>query len=122
MELLLERLVGHLTFLAVYLGAGAPEPGQSLDITRRGLSWCVAAIFGLYGLLLASWAHRTVQPPTTGAAGGRWRRIAPIAMVFVAYSLVDHIDQADAAAWWRVLLPGWCSDSTSARSSAGRWA
>ena len=69
--LLLERLVG-LTFLAVYLGAGALyEPGQSLDITRRGLSWCVAAIFGLYGLLLASWAHGTVQQADNGAAGGR---------------------------------------------------
>ncbi len=94
--LLLERLVGHLTFLAVYLGAGALASVVSLSTSLTEVSaGASAAVFGLYGLLLASWAHGTVQHATTTVRLAAVRRIAPIAMVFVAYSLLtDHIDQA----------------------------
>ena len=93
--LLLERLVGHLTFLAVYLGAGALASLVSLSTSLTEVSAGASpAVFGLYGLLLASWAHGTVQQATTTVRLAAVRRIAPIAMVFVGYSLLtDHIDQ-----------------------------
>ena len=94
--LLLERLVGHLTFLAVYIGAGALASLVSLSTSLTEVSaGSSAAVFGLYGLLLASWAYGTVQQATTTVRLAAVRRMAPIAAVFVAYSLLtDHIDQA----------------------------
>jgi len=94
--LLLERLVGHLTFLAVYVGAGALANLVSLSTSLTHVSTgASAAVFGLYGLLLASWAYGTVQQATTTVRLAAVKRIAPIALVFASYHfLTDHLGQA----------------------------
>lgn len=70
--LILERLVGHITFAAVYVAAGVLASLVSLsDYPMAVSAGASGAIFGLYGLLLASsaWAaiHRApaerVEPP-----------------------------------------------------------
>ena len=93
--LLLERLVGHLTFLAVYVGAGALANLVSLSTSLTQVSsGASAAVFGLYGLLLASWAYGTVQQATTTVRLAAVKRIAPMALVFASYSvLTDHMGQ-----------------------------
>jgi membrane associated rhomboid family serine protease len=66
--LILERLVGHMTFAAVYVAAGVLASLVSLSDYPMGVSaGGSGAIFGLYGLLLASSAwtaiHRAPAPP-----------------------------------------------------------
>ncbi len=66
--LILERLVGHITFAAVYVAAGVLASLVSLsDYPMAVSAGASGAIFGLYGLLLASsaWAavHRAPAEP-----------------------------------------------------------
>ena len=62
--LILERLVGHVTFAAVYLAAGLLASIVSLSDYPMGISsGASGAIFGLYGLLLASSAWTAVLRP-----------------------------------------------------------
>jgi membrane associated rhomboid family serine protease len=61
---ILERLVGHVTFAAVYLAAGLLASIVSLSDYPMGISsGASGAIFGLYGLLLASSAWTVVSRP-----------------------------------------------------------
>ena len=63
--LILERLVGHVTFAAVYVAAGVLASIVSLsDYPMAISSGASGAIFGLYGLLLASsaWTRRPSRP------------------------------------------------------------
>ena len=80
--LILERLVGHITFAAVYVAAGVLASLVSLsDYPMAVSAGASGAIFGLYGLLLASsaWAaiHRAPaeaaqpQPVALGTFGFR---------------------------------------------------
>lgn len=66
--LILERLVGHTTFAAVYIAAGVLASIVSLsDYPMAVSTGASGAIFGLYGLLLASSAwtaiHRAPETP-----------------------------------------------------------
>jgi membrane associated rhomboid family serine protease len=66
--LILERLVGHITFAAVYVAAGVLASLVSLsDYPMAVSAGASGAIFGLYGLLLATsaWAaiHRAPAEP-----------------------------------------------------------
>ncbi len=64
--LILERLVGHATFAAVYFAAGLLASLVSLSDYPMGISsGASGAIFGLYGLLLASSAWTAVTRPAT---------------------------------------------------------
>jgi membrane associated rhomboid family serine protease len=80
--LILERLVGHVTFAAVFLAAGVLASIVSLsDYPMLVSSGASGGIFGLYGLLIASsaWStlHRApsrqpeVEPVSTGTFGFR---------------------------------------------------
>ena len=80
--LILERLVGHVTFAAVYFAAGVLASLVSLsDFPMAVTSGASGAIFGLYGLLVASsaWtavhrgpaARREPEPTTIGTFGFR---------------------------------------------------
>jgi len=65
--LILERLVGHITFAAVYLAAGVLASLVTLSDYPMAVSvGASGAIFGLYGLLLASsaWTALNRTPAT----------------------------------------------------------
>jgi membrane associated rhomboid family serine protease len=86
--LILERLVGSLTFAAVYVAAGVFASLVSLSIYPMGVSaGASGAIFGLYGLLLASsiWGllHRSEVTIPLAAV----KRLAPAAVVFILFNL-----------------------------------
>jgi membrane associated rhomboid family serine protease len=87
---LLERLVGRLAFAAVYVAAGVLASLVSLSINPMAVSaGASGAIFGLYGLLLASsiWAmlHRSsVTIPLMAV-----KRLAPAAVVFILYHVAN---------------------------------
>jgi membrane associated rhomboid family serine protease len=60
--LILERLVGHITFAAVYLAAGLLASLVTVSDYPLAISTgSSGAIFGLYGLLLASTAWTAIQ-------------------------------------------------------------
>jgi rhomboid protease GluP len=86
----LERLVGPLTFLAVYFGAGVLGGLVSLSTSMTSVTvGPSAAIFGLYGLLVALWAHGAAQRATTTVRLETAKRLAPLAGLFVVFSLAD---------------------------------
>jgi membrane associated rhomboid family serine protease len=86
--LILERLVGPLTFAAMYVAAGVFAGLVSLSTHPIAVSiGASGAIFGLYGLLLASsiWSalpRSSVTIPLTTV-----KRLGPAAAVFVLYHL-----------------------------------
>ena len=68
--LILERLVGHVTFAAVYVAAGVLASIVSLSDYPMAISGGASgAIFGLYGLLLASSAWTAVHRAPPAARG-----------------------------------------------------
>ena len=70
--LILERLVGHITFGAVYVAAGVLASLVSLSDYPLAVSvGASGAIFGLYGLLLASTAWTAINRPSVPAAEGK---------------------------------------------------
>lgn len=86
----LERLVGHFTFLAVYVAAAAfggvvGLASSSVAVVAGG----GAAIFGLYGLLLATWTWGVLQHATTTIRLRSIMRLAPPALIFVLYHSGD---------------------------------
>ena len=67
--LILERLVGHVTFAAVYFAAGILASLVSLSDYPMATSYGASgAIFGLYGLLVASFAWTAVTRPRAAAS------------------------------------------------------
>ena len=88
--LILERLVGRLAFATVYVTAGILASLVSLSAHPVAVSvGASGAIFGLYGLLLASsiWGmlHRSaVTIPLHDV-----KRLGPAAAVFILYSVVN---------------------------------
>ncbi len=67
--LILERLVGHVTFAAVYFAAGILASLVSLSDYPMATSYGASgAIFGLYGLLVASFAWTAVTRPRPAAS------------------------------------------------------
>jgi membrane associated rhomboid family serine protease len=102
----LERLVGRLAFIAVYLSAGIFAGLVNLSSHPVGLSVGVSgAIFGLYGLLLAALFFQTFQrrrgdlePDAQGRAGPRvtipllsMMKLGIGAAVFLAYSALSGL-------------------------------
>ena len=87
---ILERLVGRLTFAAVYVAAGLFASLISLSDHPMAVAFgASAAIFGLYGLLVASaiWSmlpRSSVTIPLTSAI-----RLALVALVFLVYNMAN---------------------------------
>jgi membrane associated rhomboid family serine protease len=84
--LVLERLVGSFAFAAIYLasavlGGVAALASSPVDVVAGGSP----AIFGLYGLLIASWTWGTVQRATTTVRLRTVARLAPGATAFILY-------------------------------------
>jgi membrane associated rhomboid family serine protease len=67
--LVLERLVGHITFAGVYVAAGVLASLVSLSDYPMATSFGASGgIFGLYGLLVASAAWSAIHQPKSAAA------------------------------------------------------
>jgi membrane associated rhomboid family serine protease len=125
--LILERLVGRLIVIAVFLTAGVFASLVNLFTHPLGMSiGASGAIFGLYGLLLASsiWAMRhrsTVTLPPKAVT-----RLVPAAAVFILYNLVsDSLGSAAEIAgllvglvWGTVLTKGVSDRKPAARRVA----
>jgi hypothetical protein len=86
----LERLLGHISFAAVYAAASVLGAIASLASSPVSIeSGAAPAIFGLYGLLLASWIWGRVQHSTSTIRLGTASRLLPAAALFVAYHSMD---------------------------------
>jgi membrane associated rhomboid family serine protease len=86
--LILERLIGSLTFLAVYVAAGVFASLVSLSISPLGVSaGASGAIFGLYGLLLASSIWSLLRRSDVTIPLAAVKRLAPAAVVFILYNM-----------------------------------
>ncbi len=103
--LILERLVGHMTFAAVYVAAGVLASLVSLsDYPMAVSAGASGAIFGLYGLLLASSAwtaiHRApaeaVAPPSA----------SPSTFGFRDLPTAEPVEARDTGEPERLLTPG----------------
>jgi membrane associated rhomboid family serine protease len=87
---ILERLVGGLAVAAVYVAAGVLASLVSLSVYPLSVSaGASGAIFGLYGLLLASsiWTmlrHSSVTIPLMAV-----KRLGPAAAVFMLYTVAN---------------------------------
>ncbi len=87
----LERLLGHATFAAVYAASAIFGAIASLSISPVSVeSGAAPAIYGLYGLLVASWTWGTLQHSTTTIRLQTIVRLAPAAGLFVAYHAMDN--------------------------------
>jgi membrane associated rhomboid family serine protease len=86
--LILERLVGRLTFGAVYVAAGVFASLVSLSIFPLAVSvGASGAIFGLYGLLLASSVWGLLHRSSVTIPLAAVKRLAPAAVVFSVYNM-----------------------------------
>ena len=87
--LVLERLVGHITFAATYIAAGIAGGLASLFAYPLVVdAGATAAILGIYGLLLATsvWGVLRRSPLTIPLAVVK--RLGPVAAIFLLYVLV----------------------------------
>lgn len=89
--LILERLVGRLAFGAVYIAAGVFASLVSLWAHPMAVSvGASGAIFGLYGLLLASSIWGLIQRSTVTMPLTTVKRLAPVAGVFILYHVATN--------------------------------
>jgi len=95
--LVLERLVGSTTFAGVYLAAGVFSGLVALSISP-GLvtTGASGAVFGLYGLLIASWMWGAAQRADTAVRLRTIKRLAPVAFIFSVAHLTTKGDLAAA--------------------------
>jgi len=93
--LLLERLVGSLTFSVVYLVAGVLASLLALS-TSQGtpVFGASAAVFGIYGLLMASWMWGACQRADSTIRLRTIKAFAPLAMVFSVVNLAGGGDRS----------------------------
>lgn len=95
--LMLERLVGPLAFGSVYVAAGVLAGLVSLSgaplVVSAGAS---GAIYGLYGLLLASLIWVVINRSTITIPLMAVQRLLPAAVVFFAYNVFTDIVPRDA--------------------------
>jgi rhomboid protease GluP len=87
--LIVERYVGPIAFLTVFISAGVVA--NLIAIQQNPLSASVgpsAAIFGVYGLFISSTAWAVVAKSPLRISLDSLKRIAPAAGVFALYSLV----------------------------------
>lgn len=99
--LIMERAVGRIAFATVYLAAGLLAGVVSLWTTSPtsvsvGAS---GALFGIYGLLLASLVWGIVSPPAVPVPLITVKRLAAAAVPFFLYNLAtDHLGTASELA------------------------
>ncbi len=83
----LERLIGHLAFAAVYFAAGLFATLMSLSASAETVSTGAAgAVLGVYGLLLATIVRGTLHRSELTIPLKSLAVLAPLAAVFVLYT------------------------------------
>jgi membrane associated rhomboid family serine protease len=88
--LVLERLVGSLTFAALYLSASMLTSVVALSgAPAETITGASGAVFGVYGFLIASWMWGTFQHAETTVRLRTIRRLAPVASLFTLVALVS---------------------------------
>jgi membrane associated rhomboid family serine protease len=112
--LILERLVGRLIVIAVFMTAGVFA--SLVNLTTHPMAMSVGAsgaVFGLYGLLLASsiWGMRHRSSVTIPLIAVKM--LAPAAAVFILYNLVN--DNLGSGAELTGLLVGLVSGTVLAK-------
>jgi rhomboid protease GluP len=86
----LERLVGHLAFGGVYLAAGVFASVVSLSAAPAQVSvGASGAVFGVYGLLLATSFWSALHPSPLRMPLRNAARLAPAAAICLAYNVWD---------------------------------
>ena len=107
--LLLERAVGHVTFAAIYTGAGVAASLVSLwTVSPTSVTYGASgAVFGIYGLLLASLIWMIVQRPPVPIPLAAVKRVAAAAVPFLLYNVItDHLGRGPEMAGFGTGLVG----------------
>ncbi len=87
--LLLERLIGHAAFAAIYLAAGFFAHAMNLSAAPETVSLGASgAAFGLYGLLFASIVRGTLQRSSVSIPLRALAILSPVAAAFAVYSAI----------------------------------
>jgi len=87
---MLERMAGPLVFLAAYVTAGIFAGLTSISAVPMSVTGGASgAIFGLYGLLLASSIWGLLQRSSVTIPLTMLKRIAPLTAIFVLYNLMN---------------------------------
>jgi rhomboid protease GluP len=90
MGLILERLVGRLAFATAYITAGIFASLMSLSAYPVAVSaGASGAVFGLYGLLLASLIWGVLHRSALTIPLHTLKRLGPAAAVFILYSMAN---------------------------------
>ena len=85
---LLERQMGHSTFVALYLAAGTFGSLMNLAVAPEvATTSAAAAVFGLYGLLAAAIVRGLLRRSAMTLPLATLMRLVPVAAVFVLYNL-----------------------------------
>jgi rhomboid protease GluP len=128
--LILERLVGRLAFAAVYITAGTFASLVNLSAHPLAVSvGASGAIFGLYGLLLASLIWGLLRRSAVTIPLHTLKRLGPAAAVFILYSMANdglaisaELTGLVAGFLWGVVLWGLVlASGASDRKPQGRW-
>ena len=86
--LVLERLVGSLTFAAVYLVAAVLASLAALSVSQVDTTiGASGGVFGIYGLLIATWMWGTLQHAESTMRLRTVKAFAPIAALFTLVNL-----------------------------------
>jgi membrane associated rhomboid family serine protease len=94
---MLERLVGPVAFAVTYLAAGVMAGVAELSAHQIAVnSGASGAIFGVYGLLVASTAWGLYQPSPATIPLAALKGLAPGAFVFLTVDLLTHGFHSDA--------------------------
>jgi rhomboid protease GluP len=89
--LMLERLVGHVAFATTYVSAGVLGGLATLAIHPVAMhAGASGAVFGIYGLLLASIGWGMVRPSEMTIPKAALRQLAPGAAVFLVYTFITE--------------------------------
>jgi membrane associated rhomboid family serine protease len=89
--LMLERLVGHVTFATTYVSAGVLAGLATLAMHPVALhAGASGAVFGIYGLFLASMAWALFRPSEMTIPNAALRQLAPGAVIFLLYTFITE--------------------------------
>ena len=89
--LMLERLVGHVAFATTYVSAGVLGGLATMAMHPVALhAGASGAVFGIYGLLLASMGWSMVRPSEVTIPKAALRQLAPGAIVFLLYTVITE--------------------------------